>query len=48
VKLFSALKKKGVDEVAMHLWDWAHPVEKPDKPDKAKRPVEPKLDDDVA
>ncbi|MES2979364.1 MAG: ribosome biogenesis GTP-binding protein YihA/YsxC [Pseudomonadota bacterium] len=25
VKLFSALKRKGVDEVAQHLWDWAHP-----------------------
>jgi len=25
VKLFSALKRKGVDEVARHLWDWAHP-----------------------
>ncbi|MES2361984.1 MAG: ribosome biogenesis GTP-binding protein YihA/YsxC [Pseudomonadota bacterium] len=28
VKLFSALKKQGVDEVAQHLWDWAHPTEK--------------------
>ena len=26
VKLFSALKKQGVDEVAQHLWDWVHPV----------------------
>ena len=25
VKLFSALKRKGVDEVALHLWNWAHP-----------------------
>ena len=25
VKLFSALKKQGVDEVAQHLWEWAHP-----------------------
>ena len=25
VKLFSALKRKGVDEVAKHLWHWAHP-----------------------
>lgn len=24
VKLFSALKKQGVEEVAQHLWDWAH------------------------
>ena len=26
VKLFSALKKQGVEEVARHLWDWTHPV----------------------
>ncbi|MES2973000.1 MAG: ribosome biogenesis GTP-binding protein YihA/YsxC [Pseudomonadota bacterium] len=25
VRLFSALKKQGVDEVAMLLWKWAHP-----------------------
>ena len=25
VKLFSALKKQGLDEVAMLLWDWTHP-----------------------
>lgn len=25
VRLFSALKKQGVDEVAMLLWNWAHP-----------------------
>ena len=37
VKLFSALKRRGVEEVAQHLWDWAHPVEKP-----AKKPrIEP-------
>ena len=24
VKLFSALKKQGVEEVAQHLWDWTH------------------------
>ena len=28
VKLFSALKKQGVEEVAQHLWDWTHPEEK--------------------
>ena len=27
VKLFSALKKQGVDEVAKLLWDWTHPTE---------------------
>jgi GTP-binding protein len=25
VRLFSALKKKGVDDVAHLLWQWAHP-----------------------
>ncbi len=28
VKLFSALKKQGVEEAAMLLWDWAHPPAK--------------------
>ena len=28
VKLFSALKRQGVEEVAQHLRDWAHPAEK--------------------
>jgi GTP-binding protein len=27
VKLFSALKKQGVDEVAQLLWQWSHPVQ---------------------
>ncbi len=27
VKLFSALKKQGVDDVAQLLWDWTHPPE---------------------
>jgi GTP-binding protein len=35
VKLFSALKKQGVDEVAQLLWQWAHP---PVKAEKAARP----------
>ena len=29
VKLFSALKKQGVEEVAQHLWDWTHSDSKP-------------------
>ena len=29
VKMFSALKKQGVDEVAQLLWQWAHPVKAP-------------------
>jgi GTP-binding protein len=36
VKLFSALKRQGVEEVAQHLWDWAHPLEKPVKKPKAE------------
>ena len=35
VKLFSALKRQGVEEVAQHLWDWVHPAEKPVKKPKA-------------
>ena len=38
VKLFSALKKQGVEEVAQHLWDWAHPAEKPVKKPKLSAP----------
>ena len=34
VKLFSALKRQGVEEVAQHLWNWAHPPEKPVKTPK--------------
>ena len=34
VKLFSSLKRRGVEEVAQHLWDWAHPQEKPVKAPK--------------
>jgi len=26
VRLFSALKRQGVDEAAQLLWDWAHPA----------------------
>lgn len=37
VKLFSALKKRGVEDVAQQLWDWAHPADKPAK--KAKSGV---------
>jgi len=29
VKMFSALKKQGVDEVAQLLWQWSHPVAGP-------------------
>jgi GTP-binding protein len=31
-KLFSALKKQGVDEVAQLLWQWAHPFKPPEPP----------------
>lgn len=36
VKLFSALKRQGVEDVAQHLWDWAHPPEKPSKASEAE------------
>ena len=38
VKLFSALKKQGVDEVAQLLWDWTHPQEGVPVPAPAKPP----------
>jgi GTP-binding protein len=40
VKLFSALKRKGVDEVAAHLWNWAHPEGLPN-PAAASAPTAP-------
>jgi GTP-binding protein len=44
VKLFSALKRQGVEEVAQHLWDWVHPAEQPVK--KPKSEPLPDLDGD--
>lgn len=47
VKMFSALKKQGVDEVAQLLWQWAHPVkplaEEPPAAatDSSSRPAQP-------
>lgn len=43
VKMFSALKKQGVDEVAQLLWQWSHPVDAatplaPAEPDAAPAP----------
>jgi GTP-binding protein len=38
VKLFSALKKQGVDEVAQLLWDWTHPVASTAAPASAQTP----------
>ncbi|MCU0941676.1 MAG: ribosome biogenesis GTP-binding protein YihA/YsxC [Hydrogenophaga sp.] len=32
-RLFSALKKQGLDEVAMLLWRWTHDSASPDEPD---------------
>jgi GTP-binding protein len=34
-KLFSALKKQGLDEVATLLWDWSH------GPENAPKPADP-------
>ncbi|MBC7599880.1 MAG: YihA family ribosome biogenesis GTP-binding protein, partial [Polaromonas sp.] len=44
VKLFSALKRQGVEEVAQHLWQWAHPPVKPEKPVKATIAAPPEED----
>ena len=45
VKMFSALKKQGVDEVAQLLWQWAHPVkplvEEPPAAADSSSPVHP-------
>ena len=45
VKMFSALKKQGVDEVAQLLWQWAHPVkplvEEPPAAADSSSPAEP-------
>lgn len=46
VKLFSALKKQGVDDVAQLLWDWTHP--KDGAPAKAQAPAEPPEDEPEA
>ncbi len=35
VKMFSALKKQGVDDVAQLLWQWAHPVRPAADPEAA-------------
>jgi GTP-binding protein len=45
VKLFSSLKRRGVEEVALHLRDWAHPVEKPAKAAKAAPDELPEIND---
>ena len=45
VKMFSALKKQGVDDVAQLLWQWAHPVkplaEEPPAAADSSSPVQP-------
>lgn len=47
VKMFSALKKQGVDEVAQLLWQWAHPVkplvEEPPAAADSSSPAQPSL-----
>ena len=45
VKLFSALKKQGVEEVAQHLWDWAHPLVKPAKKPRVESEAPPADDE---
>ncbi|MEO7107994.1 MAG: ribosome biogenesis GTP-binding protein YihA/YsxC [Rhodoferax sp.] len=41
VMLFSATKRKGIDEVAQLLWKWAHPPAKKEKTPKVEAPVTP-------
>jgi GTP-binding protein len=41
VKMFSALKKQGVDEVAQLLWQWSHPPVKADVADKSEVAADP-------
>ncbi|RYF78341.1 MAG: YihA family ribosome biogenesis GTP-binding protein [Comamonadaceae bacterium] len=52
VRLFSALKRQGVEEAARLLWDWAHPAQPdmPDTPDACASPELPEegLEDDAA
>ena len=38
VRLFSALKKQGLDEVALLLWDWAHEAPSVQAPDASANP----------
>jgi len=38
VMLFSATKRKGIDDVAQLLWKWAHPEAKAEKAPKAQTP----------
>jgi GTP-binding protein len=40
VKLFSALKKQGVDDVAKLLWDWTHPAQGEVLTPKPPAPIE--------
>ena len=49
VKMFSALKKQGVDEVAQLLWQWAHPVKAPADaaPAPADAPPAPDASEDI-
>ena len=41
VKMFSALKKQGVDDVAQLLWQWAHPVRPAAEPEAADADASP-------
>ncbi len=38
VMLFSATKRKGIDEVAQLLWKWAHPAAKKEKEPRSETP----------
>jgi len=40
VRLFSATKRTGIEEVAQLLWTWAHPASAP-RPQPSAEPAEP-------
>ena len=39
VRMFSALKRQGVDEVAQLLWEWSHPEQPQQEPDGSATPA---------
>ncbi len=48
VRLFSALKRQGVDEVSQLLWQWAHPAAAEGAPDAPADPAGPTSEPDQA
>lgn len=48
VRLFSALKRQGVEDVAQLLWQWSHPATAPAPTEPEPEPEPLALDDDTA